>query len=90
MRRISERINTPACKKALKATRRTKIKRGLVRKKKKAEVRVFLQELRSRADEGFSVGQLMRSHIPEIGHEVKVSGKEVTAALKFSEAVRAF
>ena len=89
MRRTSERSNTQVCKKALNTMKRTKIKRKLV-KKKKAEVRVFLQELRSRADEGFSVRQLMRSHIPEIGQEVNVSGAEVTVALKISEALCVF
>ena len=90
MRRSSEGSKPKVWTKTVNTMRRTKMQRKMVKKKKKAEVRVFLQELRSRADEGFSVGRLMRSHIPEIGHEVKVSGKEVTAALKVSEALRAF
>ena len=45
-----------------------------------------MSEIRDRADEGFSVRQLMQSHIPEVGAEVKISAAEVTAALQKREA----
>ena len=49
-------------------------------------MRAFMSEIRDRADEGFSVRQLMQSHIPEVGAEVKISAAEVTAALQKREA----
>jgi hypothetical protein len=45
-------------------------------------MREFLQELRARAAEGYSVRQLIKSHIPDVGGEIKVSAAEVTAALQ--------
>ena len=41
----------------------------------------FVQEIRARAAEGYSVRQLMKSHIPDVGGEVKIPAAEVTAAL---------
>ena len=53
-----------------------------MRKKKKAQVKDFLVEVRGRADEGYSTRQLMSSLIPDIGTELKVAASEVTAALQ--------
>lgn len=62
------------------------MKRKLVRQKRKNELREFLTEIRSRAAEGYSTRQLIKSHIPDIGNEVKVAASEVTAALRSKEA----
>ena len=42
----------------------------------------FTAEVRQRAGEGYSVRQLIKSHIPDIGTEVKVKDSEVTAAVQ--------
>ena len=63
-------------------TLRAKVRRKLLRRKKNEEMKEFMAELRSRADEGYSTRQLMDSLIPDIGREMKVSASEVTAALK--------
>ena len=63
-------------------TLRAKVRMKLVRRKRKEEMKEFMAELRSRADEGYSTRQLMDSLIPDIGREIKVSASEVTAALK--------
>jgi hypothetical protein len=47
--------------------------------------REFAAEIRSRQDQGYSMRQLLLSHIPDIGAEDKVSAAEVTAALKRAE-----
>ena len=60
---------------------RAKTKRKLVRKKAKQSMKDFLAELRTRSDEGYSMRQLIKSHIPAIGDEKKISEAEVTAAL---------
>ena len=65
--------------------KRAKVRRKLVKLKVKGQLREFMQEIRARADEGYSMRQLMQSHIPDIGCEVKVSTSEVTAALKSRE-----
>ena len=54
---------------------------------KAGELIEFLAETRARASQGYSVRQLMASHIPDIGSEVKVTGSEVTAALRSYEVV---
>ena len=46
----------------------------------------FVAELRARKDQGYSVRQLMRSHIPDIGTEIKILDGEVTAAVKKLQA----
>ena len=66
-------------------TLRAKVRRKLLRRKKNEEMKEFMAELRSRADEGYSTRQLMDSLIPDIGREMKVSASEVTAALKHHE-----
>ena len=63
-------------------TLRAKTKRKLLRKKRKEQMKEFLVEVRARADEGYSKRQLMSSLIPDIGTELKVADREVTAALK--------
>ena len=75
-------VRTP---KISKQVLRAKSKKRLVRTKKKREMKAFIAEIRERSDEGFSARQLMRSHIPEIGAEVKVAAAEVTAALEKHE-----
>ena len=42
-------------------------------------MKAFLSELRSRSAEGYSARQPIRSHIPDIGTDLKVSPQEVTA-----------
>ena len=64
---------------------RAKMKRKLVRKKAKRSMKDFLAELRARSDEGYSMRQLIKSHIPAIGDEEKISEAEVTAALQKCE-----
>ena len=61
---------------------RAKTKRRLLRKKRASQIQSCLAELRSREAEGYSARQLIRSHIPEVGGEMKVSEKEVTAAIE--------
>ena len=65
---------------------RAKTKRKLVNRKRRGQLNEFLAELRSREAEGYSARQLIKSHIPDIGGEVKVSDAEVTAALKRHQA----
>ena len=60
----------------------------LVHRKRKEEMKEFMAELRSRADEGYSTRQLMDSLIPDIGREMKVSASEVTAALQSHEVIQ--
>ena len=50
----------------------------------------FIAEIRARKGEGYSMRQLMLSHIPDIGSEVKISAAEVNAALKKDVAARFF
>ena len=70
---------------------RAKTKRKLVRKRKSLQLKNYLAELRARHAEGYSVRQLIASHIPDVGTEVKVTDAEVTAALaKRSEAPISF
>ena len=45
-----------------------------------------MQEIRARADEGYSARQLMRSRIPDIGKEMNIAASEVTEALERHEA----
>ena len=65
---------------------RAKTKRKLVNRRRRDQLNEFLAELRSREAEGYSARQLIKSHIPDIGGEVKVSDAEVTAALKRHKA----
>ena len=51
-------------------------------------MREFLAEVRAREAQGYSVRQLMKSHIPDIGSEVKVAEAEVTAAMEDREVDR--
>ena len=67
--------------------RRTKTRRKLVRKKRKAQIKDFLVEVRARAAQGYSTRQLMRSLIPDIGTELKIPDSEVTAAVREHEVV---
>ena len=64
---------------------RAKMRLKLVRHKRRGQMREFLEELRARAAEGYSVRQLIKSHIPDVGGEIKVSAAEVTAALQSHE-----
>ena len=61
--------------------RRRKVKRQLARKARRQQLRTFIDEVRVRDAEGYSSRQLMRSHIPDIGTEVKISRAEVSEAL---------
>ena len=58
------------------------MRRKLLRKKMNAEMKEFRHELRARKSEGYSVRQLIKSHIPDIGTEVKIADSEVTTALR--------
>ena len=60
---------------------RKKMRNRLRTKKRKADMSLFMSEARLRKGEGYSVDQMLRSHVPEIGREIKVSEQEVTAAL---------
>jgi hypothetical protein len=64
---------------------RAKMRRRLVKQKKQTQLREFLTEIRTRAAGGYSVRQLMQSHIPDMGSEVKVPASEVTAAVQSHE-----
>ena len=64
---------------------RAKVRRKLLKKKRKAEIGAFLIEARARQDEGYSMRQLVKSHIPDIGGEVKVAEREVTAEMRMRE-----
>ena len=68
-----------------KKAKRAKMNRKLMRQKVKGQLRELISEIRARADEGYSMRQLMQSHIPDIGGEVKVAASEVTSALKQCE-----
>ena len=45
-------------------------------------MRGFLAEVRAREGQGYSVRQLVKSHIPDIGGEVKVSEAEVVSKVR--------
>ena len=79
------KINTKAVRLDAK-TLRAKCHRKLVRQKRKRHLREFIAELRSRAGEGYSLRQLIKSHIPDIGSEVKVAASEVSAAMQSEQA----
>ena len=64
---------------------RNKMKRSLLRRKANQQLKGYVAELRARHAEGYSVRQLMQSHIPDVGSELKVSAAEVTAALQKRE-----
>jgi len=66
--------------------RRAKMRDKLRKLRRKQDMRNFAEEIRARVDQGYSMRQLMLSHIPEIGQEVKVSAAEITAALRRREA----
>ena len=70
-------------------TLRAKMRRKLSRRNTKQSMRAFLSELRARAGQGYSLRQLIKSHIPAIGAEDKVADTEVTAALAKREAADA-
>ena len=65
--------------------RRAKVRRKLVRKKAKQSMTEFLAELRARSDEGYSMRQLIKSHIPDIGSEAKISEAAITAEMRKRE-----
>ena len=65
--------------------RRAKMRRKLVRKKAKQSMTEFLAELRARSDEGYSMRQLIKSHIPDIGSEAKISEAAITAEMRKRE-----
>ena len=67
---------------------RAKIQRKLQRRRKNKQMKQFLGEIRDRQAEGYSVRQLMKSHIPDIGSEIKVTAEEVKAALEGHEVVQ--
>ena len=70
---------------------RKKVQRKLIRNKRKVEMRDFLADLRARSAEGYSERQLIQSHIPDVGTDIKVSAPEVTAALaKYEVAATIF
>ena len=72
-----QKVSTVVAKKKL----RMKVKSKIRKHKRKAELREFLGEARERAHEGYSVRQLMQSHIPEIGGEINVKESEITEAM---------
>ena len=65
------------------------MRRKLLRKKAKQSMKKFIAELRARSDEGYSMRQLIKSHIPAIGDEEKIGETEVTAALAKREVANA-
>ena len=70
-----------------KKARRAKVKRRLVKKKKKAEMSDFRKEIQARYEDGYSLRQLIKSLIPEIGTEIKVSDAEITKAMSAAQVV---
>ena len=46
--------------------------------------------MRSRGAEGYSMRQLIHSHIPDVGGETKVSAAEINEALKKQQAGKFF
>ena len=68
--------------KSAKARMRVKkMRRRLEKKVRKEDMAAFHEEVGARVKEGYSVRQLMRSHIPDIGKIVQVTTKEVNEAL---------
>ena len=65
----------------------SKMKRERMRKKlrraaRNAALKDFMREVKIRQGEGYSAAQLIASHIPDIGAEVRVSEGEVSGALR--------
>ena len=63
------------------AMKRLKMRTKLKRRVRSKDMKEFVAEVRHRDTEGYSVRQLLQSHIPEIGREVQVKESEVTEAL---------
>ena len=63
------------------AMKRLKMRNKLSRGVRSKDMKDFVAEVRHRDNEGYSVRQLLQSHIPEIGVEAKVKDSDVTAAL---------
>ena len=72
----------PRMQKLSKKQERAQMRNKLRRNKKRAMMKAFVAEIRKRREEGYSVKQLVSSHIPDIGVEAKIDEKEVSAALK--------
>ena len=69
-------------RKLTKKQERAHMRCKLRNKKKRTMMKAFVAEIRKRSEEGYSVKQLVSSHIPDIGVEAKIDEKDVTAALK--------
>ena len=81
--------NAPSEKKTRKVTKtmkRERMRKKLRRAARKTALKEFMREVKIRKGEGYSAAQLLASHIPDIGVEVRVSEAEVSAALKRAEA----
>ena len=72
-------------RKLTKKALRQRLKKRLWHKKKKARMSLFMDEVTRRSKQGYSAAQLLRSHVPEVGAELKVTEAEVNAALKIEE-----
>ena len=76
-KRRAAKVSSAILKKQLRA----KVKKKLRKKQRKTELREFFAEARDRLHEGYSMRQLIQSHIPDIGREKKVADSEVTALM---------
>ena len=61
---------------------RRMVSKRLMRQKRRSELKDFLSEMRARKNEGYSVRQLIKSHIPDIGTEMRIPASEVNEAMK--------
>ena len=66
--------------------KRDRMRKKLKRKARNVALRGFVKEVKARRTEGYSMRQLLDSHIPDIGVEVKVRESEVSHALRVKEA----
>ena len=61
-------------KQALRLRARTRLRNA----KRRGQMRSFLQEVHFRHKQGYSEDQLLRSFVPDVGDEVKITEAEVT------------
>ena len=70
-----------------KQASRLRVKTKLKNMKRKAHMKSFLEEVRAHQDSGYSCEQLLRSFVPDIGGEIKVSAAEVKASMEREESI---
>ena len=64
---------------------RARMRKRLRHRREKEMMSEFRGEVARREAQGYSAEQLLRSHVPQVGDEVKITEAEVNAALKLED-----